>query len=146
MTGCDGGAGCFAFLGDVVAGQAPADLLLGFQGADAALGEVAGGPDGRVRGEAEHVGLAGPAELRHLAAGLLLHGGLRAGDAGYRGQAGRDGAAGLQLKGARGSLPGRRGALGRGRRAGHGSGRAAPFGPAAASRSRDRSRRSPRNP
>src|SRR5580693_8081455 len=82
-------------------------------------------------------GLAGPAELKHLAAGLLLHGGLRAGDAGHRGQADRDGAAELPLKGLADLCRGRRGGPVRGRRARHGSGRAAPFGPAAASRSRD---------
>src|SRR5580704_11350290 len=144
--GVDVAADVEAVLGDVVAGQAPADHLLGFQGADAALREVVGGPDGRVRGEAEHVGLAGPAELKHLAAGLLLHGGLRAGDAGHRGQGDRDGAAELPLKGLADLCRDDGEALFAGGVPGTDQAAQRPFGPAAASRSRDRSRRSPQNP
>jgi hypothetical protein len=97
--GVDVAADVEAILGDVVAGQAPADFLLGFQGADPALRDVVRGPHGRVRGEAEHVGFPVPAELEHLPAWLLLHAVLRAGNAGNRGQAERDRSAELQLKG-----------------------------------------------
>jgi integrase len=89
--GVDAASDVGAVLGDVVAGQAAGDLLLGFQRADAALREVAGRPDPGVRGEAEHVILAVAAEFEQLAAGFLLHGGLRAGDARDAGQPGEDG-------------------------------------------------------
>ena len=47
--GVDVAADVEAVLGDVVAGQAAGDLLLGFQGADAALAEVVRRPDGWCR-------------------------------------------------------------------------------------------------
>jgi hypothetical protein len=46
--GVDVAADVEAVLGDVVAGQAPADLLLCFQGADSVLRGAAGRPYGRV--------------------------------------------------------------------------------------------------
>lgn len=91
--GVDVAADVEVVLGDVVAGQAPADLVLCFQGADSALRDVAGRPYGRVGGEARHVGFPVPAGLRHIPAGLLLHGGPRPGRARHRRRAGRDGAA-----------------------------------------------------
>ena len=74
-------------LGDVVAGQAAGDLLLGFQGPDAALADIIRGPDAGVLGEQQHVAAAVAAEFQQLAAGLLLRAVLRAGDAGHAGQA-----------------------------------------------------------
>jgi len=50
--GVDVAADVGAVLGEVVAGQVPADLLLCFQGADSALRDVAGRPYGRAGGEA----------------------------------------------------------------------------------------------
>jgi hypothetical protein len=92
--GVDAAADVAAVLGDVVAGQAPADLLLCF-GGDSALRDVAGRLYGRAGGEAGHVGFPVPAELRHLPPGLLLHGGPRPGHVRHRRQAERDGAAEL---------------------------------------------------
>ena len=86
-------------LGDVVAGQASGDLLLGFEGADAALADVVRGPDAGAGGEAEHVVAAVAAEFEHLAAGLLPHAVPRSGDAGDGGEAYADGAAELELQG-----------------------------------------------
>src|ERR1035441_7656405 len=87
--GVDVAADVEAVLGDVVAGEAAGDLLLGFQGPDSALADIVRGPDSGVRGEPEHVALAALAEFQQLAAGLLLHGVLRAGDAGDAGQPGQ---------------------------------------------------------
>ena len=97
--GVDVAADVEAVLGDVVAGQVPADLLLCFQGADSALRDVAGRPYGRAGGEAGHVGFPVPAELRHLPPGLLLHGGPRPGHARHRRQAERDAAELARLAG-----------------------------------------------
>jgi hypothetical protein len=96
--GVDVAADAEAVLGDVVDGQAAGDFLLGLERADAALADVISRPDRRAGGEAEHVGLAATAELGHLAAGLLLHGVLRPGDAGHGGEADGDGAAELQFQ------------------------------------------------
>src|ERR1035441_3115188 len=87
--GVDVAADVEAVLGDVVAGETAGDLLLGFQGPDSALADIVRGPDSGVRGEPEHVALAALAEFQQLAAGLLLHGVLRAGDAGDAGQPGQ---------------------------------------------------------
>src|SRR5579862_1859948 len=113
--GVDVAAHVEAVLGDVVAGEAAGDLLLGLERADAALAKVVSRPDPKVvsrpdpevvsrpdRGvasEAEHVGLPVTAELEHLAAGLLLHGVPRPGDAGHAGEAEGDSAAELQFQG-----------------------------------------------
>ena len=70
--GVDVAADVEPVLGDVVAGQAPGDLLLGFQGADAALADIVRRPDAGVGREPEDVGLPVAAEFEHLAAGLLL--------------------------------------------------------------------------
>lgn len=93
--GVDVAADVGAVLGDVVAGQAPADLLLCFRGRAPRSEMLLVG----------HMGVSGakratsaspvPAELRHLPSGLLLHGGPRPGHARHRRQAERDGAAEL---------------------------------------------------
>src|ERR1700678_1291222 len=70
--GVDVTADVEAVLGDVVAGQAAGDLLLGLEGPDAALADVIRGPDTCVRGEPQHVVAAVTAELEQLAAGPLL--------------------------------------------------------------------------
>src|SRR5437773_9858685 len=79
--GVDVAADVEPVLGDVVAGQAAGYLLLGLQGADAALAEVVRRPDAGAGREPEHVVLPGLAELEELAAGLLPDLVLRAGDA-----------------------------------------------------------------
>jgi len=89
--GVDVAADVQAVLGDVVAGQAPGDLLLGFQGPDAALADVVRGPDAGVGGEAQHVVAAVAAEFEQLAAEFLLRAVLRPGDTGNAGQSGEDG-------------------------------------------------------
>ncbi len=82
-------------LGGVLTGEAAGYLLLGFQGADAPLADVVGGPDRGVFAEAGHVGGAVPAEFEQVTAGVLGGGVLRSGDAGDAGQAGQDGVAEL---------------------------------------------------
>jgi hypothetical protein len=77
----------------------PEIFLLGLERADAAPAEIVSRPDRGVAGEAEHVGLPVTAELEHLAAGLLLHGVPRPGDAGHAGEAEGDSAAELQFQG-----------------------------------------------
>jgi hypothetical protein len=79
-----------AVLGDVVAGQAAGDFLLGLEGADAALADVIRGPDAGVLGEQEHVAAAVAAEFQQLAAGPLFRAVLRPGDAGHAREAGQD--------------------------------------------------------
>jgi hypothetical protein len=64
LRGCvDVASDVQAVLGDVVAGQAAGDLLLGFEGPDSALADVIRRPGTGVRGEAEHVALPVPAEF-----------------------------------------------------------------------------------
>jgi len=96
--GVDVAADFEAVLGDVVAGQAAGDFLLGIQGADVWLAEVARRPDARVASEAEDVALVVAGELQQLPAGLLPDGGPGAGDAADGGQADGDGAAELKLQ------------------------------------------------
>ena len=79
-----------AVLGNVVAGQAAGDFLLGLEGADAALADVIRGPDAGVLGEQEHVAAAVAAEFQQLAAGPLFRAVLRPGDAGHAREAGQD--------------------------------------------------------
>src|SRR5712691_1187625 len=79
-----------AVLGDVVAGEAAGDFLLGFQRADAALRDIVRRPHAGVLGEQQHVTAAAVAEFEQLAAGLLLRAVLRAGHAGHAGQPGED--------------------------------------------------------
>jgi hypothetical protein len=62
-----------------------------FRGPDAALADVIGGPDARVRGEPEYVVAAVAAEFQQFAAGPLLGGVLRAGHARHARQAREDG-------------------------------------------------------
>ena len=85
-------------LGNVVAGQAAGYLLLGFQGAHAALADVIRGPHAGVLGEQQNVAAAVAAEFQQLAAGFLLRAVLRAGDAGNAGQPGQDGVPELVLQ------------------------------------------------
>src|SRR2546423_4502046 len=89
--GVDVAADVEAVLGDVVAGQAAGDLLLGFQRADASLADVVRGPDAGVFGEAEHVVTAAVAEFEQFPAGFLLRAVLRPRDAGHAGRPGEDG-------------------------------------------------------
>jgi hypothetical protein len=90
-AGVDVAADVEAVLGDVVAGQAAGDLLLGLERPDAAIADVVRGPDAGVLGEHQHVAAAVAAEFQQLAAGLLLRAVLRPGDAGHAGQAREDG-------------------------------------------------------
>jgi hypothetical protein len=70
-------------LGDVGAGEPAGDLLLGFQGPDAALADVIGRPHARVAGEPEHVVLPVTAELEQVPARVLGGGVPGPGDARY---------------------------------------------------------------
>src|SRR5512132_1183297 len=96
--GVDVAADVEPVLGDVVAGQAARYLLLGFEGADAALADVVRGPDAGVPGEADHVAAAVTAEFEQFAAGLLLNAVLRPRDAGNAREPGEDGVPELVLQ------------------------------------------------
>ena len=88
--GVDVAADVEAVLGDVVAGQAAGDLLLGLERADAALADVARRPDARVRREPQDVAAALFAGFERLAAGFLVRAVLRARDAGHPRKPGED--------------------------------------------------------
>jgi hypothetical protein len=88
--GVDVAADVEAVLGDVVTGEAAGDLLLGFQGPDAALGDVICRPDAGVLGEQQDVAAPAAAEFQQFAAWFLLRAVLRAGIAGHAGQPGED--------------------------------------------------------
>src|SRR5450756_2543353 len=79
-----------AVLGDVVAGEAAGDFLLGFQRADAALRDIVRRPDAGVLGEQQDVAAPAVAEFQQLAAWFLLRAVLGAGIAVLAGQSGED--------------------------------------------------------
>src|SRR5271157_1013567 len=88
------GGGCVAADGVAVPGgglgaEPAADLLLGFRGAQVAFGLVAGGRDGGVGEEPQHVGFAVPEAFQQVQGGRLLDV-LAAGDAADLRQAGVD--------------------------------------------------------
>lgn len=69
--GVDVAADVEAVLGSGLAGEAAGDLLLGFQGPDAALADVVRGPDRGVIAEPQDVTLAAGAEFEQVTAGVL---------------------------------------------------------------------------
>ncbi|HTX28377.1 MAG TPA: hypothetical protein VME19_15315 [Streptosporangiaceae bacterium] len=91
-------AGDVAVLGDVVAGQAPADLLVCFRGRTPCSGMLLVGHVGVLAVSGAKRGRSASrfrAEPRHPPPGLVHHGVPRPGRARHRRQAGRDGAAEL---------------------------------------------------
>jgi hypothetical protein len=72
--GVDVAADVEPVLGDVVAGEAAGDFLLGFQGADAALADVIRGPDAGVLGEQQHVTAAAGCSILLLNSTALRRG------------------------------------------------------------------------
>ncbi len=95
LRGVDVAVDVQAVLRGVFAGEPAGYLLLGFDRAHAAFGDVVRGPDPGVAGEPQDVVLAAGAEFQQVTAGVLGGGVLRPGDAGHVGEPGEDGMAEL---------------------------------------------------